>query len=268
MMTRNPYKVSPAGASEGFFWRISTGVTSVIVGVIIVLSSFTPETVSVLLVKDFPGGAGAIEQFTELFLFLALAITVPIFFRYRSRIPRSEIRLWISGWLLATFYFLGEEMSWGQWWFEWETPDLWAEYNEQQETNLHNTSSWLSEKPKLLLELFMYFGSLGVFWKFPEWHQGSGLRHPWNTYMRWVLPGKACIPPALLLLWCRLCTFLPENLRLFRFFADGEMREMAMALFFFWYVAGLGRKLFVLPPSIHSSSFVKPQMGGVVRRTG
>ncbi len=42
--------------------------------------------------------------------------------------------------ILAVSFFicLGEEISWGQRLFGWNTPDAWSHANSQQETNLHN----------------------------------------------------------------------------------------------------------------------------------
>lgn len=56
---------------------------------------------------------------------------------------------------LGAFYFAGEEVSWGQHLFGWETPEGFVAINDQQETNLHNTSSWLDQKPRLLLECWV-----------------------------------------------------------------------------------------------------------------
>lgn len=39
---------------------------------------------------------------------------------------------------LACLFIAGEELSWGQWIFHWETPDSLAAVNLQNETNLHN----------------------------------------------------------------------------------------------------------------------------------
>lgn len=38
----------------------------------------------------------------------------------------------------AALLAAGEEASWGQWYFRWQTPDAWADLNQQGETNLHN----------------------------------------------------------------------------------------------------------------------------------
>ena len=53
-----------------------------------------------------------------------------------------------------------EEMSWGQTIFKWGTPEEWAEVNNQRETNLHNTSKWLNQKPRFILEIGILFGGI------------------------------------------------------------------------------------------------------------
>lgn len=60
-------------------------------------------------------------------------------------------RIWFGLAFLACFYIAGEEISWGQHIFGWITPEFWTEVNDQQETNLHNTSAWLDQKPRLIL---------------------------------------------------------------------------------------------------------------------
>jgi hypothetical protein len=52
---------------------------------------------------------------------------------------------------LGSLYISSEEISWGQHVLNWSTPDYWSNINDQNETNLHNTSSWLDQKPRLLL---------------------------------------------------------------------------------------------------------------------
>jgi len=39
---------------------------------------------------------------------------------------------------LGALYFGGEEMSWGQSYLKWKTPDSWKRINKQRETNIHN----------------------------------------------------------------------------------------------------------------------------------
>lgn len=70
------------------------------------------------------------------------------------------LSLWIGIAALSCFYIAGEEVSWGQHFLNWTTPDYWSNINDQGETNLHNTSSWLDQKPRLVLEIGTIIGGL------------------------------------------------------------------------------------------------------------
>lgn len=77
---------------------------------------------------------GFVENFTALCL-LAATIT------YLMTLPRSlgKIHLvWLVLLALGAFVFLGEEISWGQHFMKWSTPEDWKELNRQGETNIHN----------------------------------------------------------------------------------------------------------------------------------
>jgi hypothetical protein len=64
--------------------------------------------------------------------------------------------------LVSCLYIAGEEMSWGQHVFHWNTPEYWTEVNRQQETNLHNTYYVFEKLPRNLLEIGILIGGLGV----------------------------------------------------------------------------------------------------------
>ena len=55
---------------------------------------------------------------------------------------------------------MGEEISWGQHLFKWETPEFFNIYNIQNETNLHNMSNLLNELPRSLVFIWC---SLSIF---------------------------------------------------------------------------------------------------------
>ncbi len=63
---------------------------------------------------------------------------------------------------LSCLYIAGEEMSWGQHFFHWRTPDYWAAINQQNETNLHNAYLISEGLPRSILEIFIAIGGLGV----------------------------------------------------------------------------------------------------------
>jgi hypothetical protein len=80
----------------------------------------------------------------------------------RQALPNISSRLWIALVTLGAIYMAGEEVSWGQWLFYWDTPEAFSEINDQNETNLHNTSAWLDQKPRLLLELWALAGAIRI----------------------------------------------------------------------------------------------------------
>lgn len=71
---------------------------------------------------------------------------------------------WLTAWITAaaigSAYVAIEEISWGQWIFQWSTPENLKDLNYQNETNLHNTSKWLNQKPRLLLEIGIIVGGI------------------------------------------------------------------------------------------------------------
>lgn len=69
---------------------------------------------------------------------------------------------WFAAAAICTFYVSGEEISWGQHIFYWDTPEYWVGVNDQQETNLHNTSAWFDQKPRLILFIAIVTGGLLV----------------------------------------------------------------------------------------------------------
>lgn len=123
---------------------------------------FSPELMTLLIRRDeHPDGGGIAENGTVLFLIPGIIAGVAVLLHYRRLLP-----LWFVGWLigavLACIYVAGEEASWGQHYFGWMTPESLVKLNDQNETNLHNTSTWLDQKPRALVELGMVFGTLIV----------------------------------------------------------------------------------------------------------
>ncbi len=86
-------------------------------------------------------------------------------------------------------YFAGEEVSWGQHWLGWETPPAIAAVNDQQETNLHNTSSWLDQKPRLALELWVFACAFVCFWR-PRSSLGP-IKTFWPSRPLWLVSALA-----------------------------------------------------------------------------
>ncbi len=101
----------------------------------------------------------------ETLQFMIISVAFLIAFTNLFRVNWATQKL-LGGWIalaaLSCFYVAGEEISWGQHIFGWETSADWQGVNDQGETNLHNTSSWLDQKPRLLLFIGIIVGGLIV----------------------------------------------------------------------------------------------------------
>lgn len=135
------------------FWWLWLPLIGVIVQAVLELS-FDPQTLSVLHSEN---GPHEILQFIVMCLALLVALRT---LWVMDRRAHYGLTAWIALAALCCFYVAGEEVSWGQHLLNWATPEFWATVNDQQETNLHNTTSWLDQKPRLLLEAAVMIGGL------------------------------------------------------------------------------------------------------------
>lgn len=183
------------------------------------------------------GELGLIELATPV-VSIAGAIVGFVLLRRAALLPTRRIRIWVLLVSLGCVYFAGEELSWGQHLFGWSTPAYLEEVNDQEETNLHNISSWFDQKPRMLLEFWVLIG--GVVWPL--------LRRPTTLPGRdsyWFWPTIEVLPSAALAILIRL----PERLKsLFgieqlplelRF---SEPQEYYFALFLLIYLASMLRR--------------------------
>lgn len=147
-----PFTADP-GWSEAWWWlAIPAALALFLIAAYAVSREFYATWI-------LPEGYGFLElgQF-----FIAVAgMTVALRLLFRPFV-RARKLVFAFGCLaaLSCFYIAGEEMSWGQHFFHWETPEYWAELNRQQETNLHNTRPLFGKKPRALLESGILAGGL------------------------------------------------------------------------------------------------------------
>lgn len=178
-------------------------------------------------------------EFSQVLLPLAgLLVAVRILLLPALRL-RPWLYAWVGGAALACLYVAGEEASWGQHYVGWATPEAWMAINDQGETNLHNTSSWLDQKPRALLELGVALGGIVI----PLW----ALWRPAIRQTRFavILPPLICLPVALLAEVSRMTE------RLLKQVADGaylfnrasEVQEFYFFYFVLLYLIVLQRRL-------------------------
>ncbi|MGQ0527995.1 MAG: hypothetical protein ACT4OY_08225 [Alphaproteobacteria bacterium] len=102
---------------------------------------------------------GLIELLEFMIAALGFVFGLITFLRFDFK-SQALLKIWIGLGTLGCFYIAGEEISWGQWFLGWTTPETWMAVNDQGETNLHNTSSWLDQKPRIILEIGVVIGGL------------------------------------------------------------------------------------------------------------
>jgi|GEM_PF-679591 len=152
-----PYRpfTSDPGWSEAWWWL---GVP-VFVAVFVLGTYWIVPTWYVRYV--LPEGYGLLEIshfFIPLFgLFIAGSLLMLPFVRARPFVFSVALIGAIS-----CLYIAGEEMSWGQHFFHWNTPEYWAAINRQDETNLHNAYLILEGLPRSILQVCIAIGGLGV----------------------------------------------------------------------------------------------------------
>lgn len=195
---------------------------------------------------DSPGGAGVIEHLTVIVLIPGILFGLYAYWGYRDRLPHQILGYWLLAWSLACIYFAGEEMSWGQQYFSWGTPDFLTKLNDQGETNLHNMSSWLDQKPRALVELFIFVIGFLV----PLWHvlgnQKPIIRRGFlSSWEGWVFAPPALLLAGLLFVVPRVADWLPQ--RAFINLGDSELREFVTAWFLMWYLISYAVRLKRIP---------------------
>ena len=189
---------------------------------------------------------GVIEIATVLLLLWALAVAI-LAAREALGLARPLVALWLALHAAGLVYFAGEEISWGQWILGWETPDWFAARNDQGETNLHNMSSWLDQKPRIVVFLWILIG--GVLTPLFERYRGP---LPRQRLAFWLLPTA----PSLFVSVLAVLVRVPEDLaNLFGVAVDSparmalqpvnltEVQEYLFAAFFLVYVLALRRRL-------------------------
>jgi hypothetical protein len=172
------------GRSEAWWWL---GVPVVVAVFVLATYQLAPDW---YLRYVLPEGYGVLEIshfLIPLFgLFIAASLLLLPFVRARPFVFAVAL---IGA--LSCLYIAGEEMSWGQHFFHWNTPEYWAMVNRQQETNLHNTYVIFEKTPRSILEVGIFVGGLLV--------PLAAIFVPWLRACRasLFLPADALVPTAL-----------------------------------------------------------------------
>ncbi len=149
------------------------------------------------------------------------------------------IKVWLGMIALGSVYIAGEETSWGQHFLNWDTPSYWSTLNDQNETNLHNVSSWFDQKPRLLLEAGIIVGGIliPIYRKFLPIYKSIPLSI--------ILPANLCFPTAIVSEIVRVSEKLVElfEVSYFIFYRASEVQETYFYWFILLYLLALKRKI-------------------------
>ncbi len=153
---------------------------------------------------------------------------------------RFQPPVWLSVWALVAvmgcFYVTGEEISWGQHSLNWNTPEYWTGINDQNETNFHNTSSWLDQKPRLLLELGVIIGGLLM----PLSRRIRKKDFP--AWLEIIAPSSHLIPVAAIVLFIKIADKVGGATHIVLFGRASEVVEFFIYYFVWLYLVFLAQK--------------------------
>jgi len=142
-------------------WKLSAGAMlfiSLILPAIAMLAGAATALLGKETYKWFTGEDGAAENFQVLFFVLAWILTFPVI----GRLWKAGAKLFAAMYMvlcLGLFFIIGEEVSWGQRLFGWETSEEMKAINKQEETNIHNIEG-IGDKIKWIHVIIGAYGTI------------------------------------------------------------------------------------------------------------
>ena len=205
---------------------------------VVALLPYVARMISVESDKYVYSELGIIENLTFVFLCVAI-ITCFVFLTSKKKYNFLSFRYWIILFLLGTIYYAGEEISWGQHYFGWATPESWKDVNDQQETNLHNTAAIFDQIPRTLLSIAALIGGVLI----PIYRRFKNHIPNEQSFFDWLFPTYVCIPAALLSMlvsWHeKPYEFLNVSIPAVLDIRAGETKECLLALFMMIYALSI-----------------------------
>lgn len=173
----------------------------------------------------------------------AIALSASLFalwlFARRTRFRAPWAGAWFMLAALGCFYIAGEEISWGQHFLDWESPEVFAIHNKQGETNIHNMHHVLGRLPKALLEvgaivIGIVFLASGYSWE--RW--GRLKQGAWY----WYSPSSTLMPAAVLIATTRVIDRFDNWFNLKLTIGFDELGELYISYFILLYLIGILRR--------------------------
>ena len=175
---------------------------------------------------------GPVETLQFIILLAAFYVSVRLLLDLKFKQP-ALLSVWALIAAFGCFYVGGEEVSWGQHFLNWNTPEYWAAINDQNETNLHNTSAWFDQKPRILLEFGIIVGGLLL----PLYRRFSKKALP--TWLAQIAPPDRLCFIALIVLFVKLADKFGGITEIYIFGRASEVIEFYLFYFILLYVVDL-----------------------------
>jgi hypothetical protein len=224
-----PFASDP-GWDEAWWWL---GLPLAVALLIILTGFFAPDIYNAWII---PEGYGVLEFSQFLTMIAAFAMAVRLLFRpFVRRRPLVLAATIIAA--LSSLFIAGEEMSWGQHFFHWNTPEYWAAVNVDDETNLHKTYDIFDKIPRVTLELGVLIG--GILIPAAAWFR------PQIRASRFALffPAAALVPTALLALCFKLLDEARSGKLVFAYERPSESIEFYLYFFILAYLIVFSRRI-------------------------
>ena len=221
-------------------WRLPVAVLFVGLGLGAALAG-SPRALYLALTSE----GGWVENATVLAAVVGAVLALGVWGR-RGGLTAPAMGVWFLLIGLGLVFLAGEEISWGQQYLRWETPEGWAARNYQRETNLHNLQGVDVDLPAVVLGLGVFMG--GIVW--PLWvlvRRRPGLMGGW---LQWIWPHARLWPAAViaLALWAAETTIVQAGgdhrpgLRTY-YIAIREAVELFLILYLLLYLADVRSRL-------------------------
>ena len=142
--------------------------------------------------------SGFIENATVFALIPAAILALQLGWRL-FRQSKKAAAVWYLVVAAVCFSFAGEEVSWGQHWAGWESPEYFVDHNRQGETNIHNLNIHLGRVVKTILTMAIVIGGLIL----PLTREVPASASP-RTTGSLIMASRVCVPAAAFVLGVRL----------------------------------------------------------------
>lgn len=187
--------------------------------------------------------AGLIEHGTVLFSAIGVVVALMIFAN-RKKCPRPWMGALMLIFALGFVYIAGEEASWGQHLFLWDTPAWLSEANRQNETNLHNLHLSLDRIPKTIIGIGIVLS--GLAWPlFSHFRKVAITNENGDWYWLWPTAVVRLTALLFLIVWLIDRIVVQADLLQGKGYNLGfqEHRELIMVYFLLIYCASIYKRL-------------------------